>query len=166
MYSEISASQLSTIKMGYLFEGLGHLMATKFINSAMNVRRVKPNGIKRACRAIYDIQRRLSTLTKSRELALDYARQYFEMLLLTPEEIFSSIIERGRQFKPQEYISAITLLHQSGLSQTAGTTETGVNTYSMANTSTPSNCIDQHESNEQLQRLLKRLNHILAEVIS
>ncbi|KAH9520629.1 Exocyst complex component 4 [Dermatophagoides farinae] len=165
MHSEISAAQLSTSKMGYLFEGLGHLMATKFINSAMAVKRVKPNGIKRACRAIYDIQRRLSTLTKSRELALDYARQYFEMLLLTPEEIFSTIIERGRQFKPQEYISAITLLHQSGLSQTGS--ETGVNTI-MANTTTSaaSNSLDQHQSNQQLQRLIKRLNHILAEVIS
>lgn len=163
MYFEISASQLSPVKMGYLFEGLGHLMATKFIDSAMAVRRVKPNGIKRACRAIYDIQRRLSTLTKSRELALDYARQYFEMLLLTPEEIFSSIIERGRQFKPQEYISAITLLHQSGLSQTGS--ETGINTI-MTNTSTSNISFDQHQSNQQLQRLIKRLNHILAEVIS
>lgn len=145
IYNQVSTAQLSTAKMNYLFEGLDLLMATVMINLAMSMRRVKPNGIKRACRAIYDIQRRLSIITKSRELALDYARQYFEMLLLTPDEILFGIIERGKQFKPQEYVAAITLLHQSGLNQVESAQDNG-----------------QHK--RQLTKLLNRLNEILNEV--
>lgn len=119
MYTEMEQAQLKPHKMVYIFEGLGHLISTIFINSVAQMHKIKPNGIKRACRAIYDIQRRLVTITKNRELSLDYAREYFEMLLLSPDEILMQLVERGRQFTHGEYITAITLLHQSGLANTA-----------------------------------------------
>ncbi|KAF7496669.1 Exocyst complex component 4 [Sarcoptes scabiei] len=144
MHSEISAAHLSSNKMNYLFEGLGQLITTIFMNAVMSMRRVKPNGIKRACRAIYDIQRRLSTIVNSRESSLDYARQYFELLLTTPDEVISGIIERGKLFKPQEYISAITLLHQSGID--------------------PEDSKAVYDSNQNLRSNLKRLEEILNDV--
>ena len=76
---------------------------------------IKPNGIKRSCRAIYDIQRRLAAITRTRELALHYARQYFELLLTTPKEILASTIERGPKFQSDEYVTTFTLRHHSGL---------------------------------------------------
>ncbi|KAJ6215939.1 hypothetical protein RDWZM_010439 [Blomia tropicalis] len=87
-----------------------HLLSSIFINSVLAVHRIKPNGIQRSCRAIYDIQRRLAAITRTRELALVYARQY---LLTTPEEILATIIERGPQF--QFLTEQSTLLHHSGL---------------------------------------------------
>ena len=143
MHDELQQASLKPIKMVYVFEGLGHLITTIFINSASQIRRVKPNGVKRVCRAIYDIQRRLTSITKSRELTLDYARQYFEMLLLSPEEILASIIERGQQFQHSEYVTIITLLHQSGL---AHSTALG---------------FDAHQSNMEMENNLKRLDEIL-----
>lgn len=140
MYDELQKAELKPIKMVYMFEGLGHLITTIFINSAAQIKRVKPNGVKRVCRAIYDIQRRLTSITKSRELTLDYARQYFELLLLTPEEILASIIERGQQFQQSEYATVISLLHQSGLAQPG---------------------FDSHQTNAELEKNLARLNEIL-----
>lgn len=115
MHDELQRASLKSFKMVYIFEGLDHLIATTFINSVNDVKRIKHLGIKRTCRAIYDIQRRLSTITKNRELALDYARQFFELFLTSPEEILTSIVERGPTFHASEYEIVLTLLHQSGL---------------------------------------------------
>lgn len=115
MHDEFQRASLKSFKMVYIFEGLDHLIATTFINSVNDVKRIKHLGIKRTCRAIYDIQRRLSTITKNRELALDYARQFFELFLTSPEEILNSITDRGPTFHASEYEIVITLLHQSGL---------------------------------------------------
>ncbi|XP_042893804.1 exocyst complex component 4-like [Penaeus japonicus] len=41
------------------------------------------------------------------------ARQYYEMLYHTPEEILNAIMNRGKQFSELEYINALQLLHRS-----------------------------------------------------
>ena len=142
MHDEFQRASLKSFKMVYIFEGLDHLIATTFINSVNDVKRVKHLGIKRACRAIYDIQRRLSTITKNRELALDYARQFFELFLTSPEEIMASILERGPTFHTAEYEIVFTLLHQSGL----------VNSNSVESA---------HSQNANMEVNLRRLREIL-----
>lgn len=37
------------------------------------------------CRNIFSLQQTLTSITLAREPALDHARQYFELLCLTPE---------------------------------------------------------------------------------
>jgi exocyst complex component 4 len=100
-------------KLRYIFEGVGHLVATILINCANTIKRINSNGVKKMCRNIFAIQQSLTSITMSREVALDYARQYFELFYHTPEEILTTIVEKGPQFQLNEYISAITLLHKS-----------------------------------------------------
>ena len=100
-------------KLRYIFEGVGHLVATILINCCNTIKRINTNGVKKMCRNIFAIQQSLTTITMSREVALDYARQYFELFYHTPDEILTTIVEKGSQFQLNEYISAITLLYRS-----------------------------------------------------
>ena len=100
-------------KLRYIFEGVGHLVATILINCSNTIKRINTNGVKKMCRNIFAMQQSLTTITMSREVALDYARQYFELFYHTPDEILTTIVEKGSQFQLNEYISAITLLYRS-----------------------------------------------------
>lgn len=100
-------------KLRYIFEGLGHLISAILINSANTIQRINSNGVKKMCRNIFLIQQTLTSITKTREVALDYAKQYFELFYHTPEEILAMIVELGPQFQLNEYISAIHLIHRS-----------------------------------------------------
>jgi len=89
-------------------------VATILINCSNTIKRINSNGVKKMCRNIFAIQQSLTTITMSREVALDYSRQYFELFYHTPDEILTTIVEKGSQFQLNEYISAITLLYRSG----------------------------------------------------
>ncbi|RWS04217.1 Exocyst complex component 4-like protein [Dinothrombium tinctorium] len=110
---EALSISLQPWKLRYIFEGVGHLVSTILINSTPNIKRINQNGVKKMCRNIFAIQQCLTSITMSREVALDCARQYFELFYQTPEEILSLIVERGPQFQAQEYLNAINLLHRS-----------------------------------------------------
>ncbi|XP_015791673.1 exocyst complex component 4 [Tetranychus urticae] len=110
---EALSLSLQQWKLKYVFEGVSHLVATILINSASSIDRINHNGVKKMCRNIFAIQQNLTSITMSREVALDYARQYFELFYSSPEEILALIEERGPQFQAQEYVSAIELLHRS-----------------------------------------------------
>ena len=49
----------------------------------------------------------------TRELALDYARQYFELFYETPEEILNNVLENGPRFSELEYMNAFQLISRS-----------------------------------------------------
>lgn len=100
-------------KLKYIFEGVSHLVSTILINSVSSIDRINHNGVKKMCRNIFSIQQTLTSITMSREIALDYARQYFELFYSTPEEILSIIENIGPVFQAQEYINALELLHRS-----------------------------------------------------
>lgn len=104
---------LQAYKHRYIFEGLGSIIAYILMNSVQNMRMINENGVKKMCRNIFSIQQMLTSITMSREVDLDYARQYFELFYHTPDEILSFIVERGPQFQEQEYINALALLHNS-----------------------------------------------------
>nr|AEB54628.1 sec8 [Procambarus clarkii] len=65
------------------------------------------------CRNIFSIQQQLTNITMTRELALDQARQYYEMMYHSPDEILNAIMNRGKQFSELEYVNALQLLHRS-----------------------------------------------------
>ncbi|XP_071536353.1 exocyst complex component 4 isoform X2 [Panulirus ornatus] len=106
-------------KCRYIFEGLGPLIANILTTSVVHIRRINENGIKKMCRNIFSIQQQLTNITMTRELALDQARQYYELLYHNPDEILNGILNRGKQFSELEYINALQLLYRSspGLSQ-------------------------------------------------
>lgn len=110
---EAMTASLQPRKLKYIFEGLGHLVASILINSTVSIKRINENGVKKMCRNIFAIQQNLTSITMSREVALDRARQYFELFNHSPEEILNSILERGPQFQGLEYKNALQLLHNS-----------------------------------------------------
>ncbi|KAK4309465.1 hypothetical protein Pmani_018910 [Petrolisthes manimaculis] len=105
-------------KCKYIFEGLGPLIANILMTSVVYIRRINENGIKKMCGNIFSIQQQLTNITMTRELALDQARQYYEMLYHTPDEILNGIMNQGKQFSELEYINALQLLNRSSPSLT------------------------------------------------
>ncbi|XP_065289302.1 exocyst complex component 4 isoform X2 [Dermacentor albipictus] len=110
---EAMTACLQQRKHRYIFEGLGHLIASILINSTSSIQKVNENGIKKVCRNIFAMQQTLTSITMNREVALDYARQYFELFYYTPEDILNLIVEHGAQFQEMEYKNVLLLLHRS-----------------------------------------------------
>ena len=101
-------------KIRYIFEGVSHLVAAIFIGAAMDIRKINENGVKKMCRNIFAVQHTLtSSITGSRETALDTAKQYYELCNQRPQEILNGIVEKGPMFNQEEYASIIKLLHKS-----------------------------------------------------
>lgn len=110
---EAMTACLQPRKHRYIFEGLGHLIASILINSTSTLQKINENGIKKVCRNIFAMQQNLTSITMNREVAMDYARQYFELFYHTPEDILNSIVEHGSQFQEMEYKNVLLLLHRS-----------------------------------------------------
>ncbi|CAG0889302.1 unnamed protein product [Darwinula stevensoni] len=109
------APTLQQQKLQYVFDGLGHLMSSVLINCLRHIRRINENGVKRMCRNIFALQQNLTSIMHTREVALDQARQYYELLYYTPTDILNGILEKGAQFSETEYLNVLTLIHQSKL---------------------------------------------------
>lgn len=110
---EVMSVSLQPRKLKYVFEGLGHLMASIIINSAQYIKRINENGVKRMCRNIFAIQQNLTNITLAREVTLDHARRYFELLYHPPEKILNMVMEDRPTFTELEYVNALQLLHRS-----------------------------------------------------
>lgn len=110
---EAMTACLQQRKHRYIFEGLGHLIASILINSTSSIQKVNENGIKKVCRNIFAMQQNLTSITMNREVALDYARQYFELFYHTSQDVLNLIVEHGSQFQEMEYKNVILLLHRS-----------------------------------------------------
>ena len=106
---------LQNYKLCYMFEGVSHLVSTILINNVASLKKINENGVKRMCKNIFSIQQQLTGITLNREVALDYCRQYYELFSnnKNPEELLSSIMEKGIQFTEIEYVNAINLIHRS-----------------------------------------------------
>uniref|UniRef100_I3N9G1 Exocyst complex component Sec8 n=1 Tax=Ictidomys tridecemlineatus TaxID=43179 RepID=I3N9G1_ICTTR len=122
---EAMSASLQQHKFQYIFEGLGHLISCILINGAQYFRRISESGIKKMCRNIFVLQQNLTNITMSREADLDFARQYYEMLYNTADELLNLVVDQGVKYTELEYIHALTLLHRS---------QTGVGDQSTQNT--------------------------------
>lgn len=69
----------------YIFEGLAHLAARILINASNYMERIDQASVHRMCRNAVALQQTLSSITAAREVALDQARNYYEMLYMDPE---------------------------------------------------------------------------------
>eukprot|EP00058_Branchiostoma_floridae_P018176 XP_002603665.1 hypothetical protein BRAFLDRAFT_128679 [Branchiostoma floridae] len=72
-----------------------------------------PKHLRDLCRNIFALQQNLTNITMSREVDLDHARQYYETLYMTVEEILNSLVEQGVHFTELEYVNALNLLQRS-----------------------------------------------------
>lgn len=116
LIEEALSHSLQERKIRYIFEGVSHLVAAIFIGASMHIRKINENGVKKMCRNIFAVQHTLtSSITGSRETALDSAKQYYELCNSRPQEILSGIVEKGPMFSLEEYQNIIKLLHRSDL---------------------------------------------------
>ncbi|XP_033931182.1 exocyst complex component 4 [Pseudochaenichthys georgianus] len=110
---ETMGAALQQHKFQYIFEGLGHLISCILINGAQYFKRISESGIKKMCRNIFVLQQNLTNITMSREADLDFARQYYEMLYNTADELLNLVVDQGVRYTELEYINALSLLHRS-----------------------------------------------------
>ncbi|KFB36954.1 AGAP001694-PA-like protein [Anopheles sinensis] len=110
---EALSSTLHPRKTKYVFEGLAHLAARILIMAANSMEYIDHSGVQRMCRNALALQQTLSSITASREVALDYARSFYEMFYLDPEEILTSIVEKGAQFTEMQYLNALQLIFRN-----------------------------------------------------
>ncbi|XP_038608130.1 exocyst complex component 4 isoform X2 [Tachyglossus aculeatus] len=110
---EAMSASLQQHKFQYIFEGLGHLISCILINGAQYFRRISESGIKKMCRNIFVLQQNLTNITMTREADLDFARQYYEMLYNTADELLNLVVDQGVKYAELEYIHALDLLHRS-----------------------------------------------------
>ncbi|XP_053679714.1 LOW QUALITY PROTEIN: exocyst complex component 4 [Anopheles nili] len=110
---EALSSTLHPRKTKYVFEGLAHLAARILIMAANSMEYIDHSGVQRMCRNALALQQTLSSITASREIALDYARSFYEMFYLDPEEILTAIVERGAQFTEMQYLNALQLIFRN-----------------------------------------------------
>ncbi|XP_056132572.1 exocyst complex component 4 isoform X1 [Lampris incognitus] len=110
---EAMGAALQQHKFQYIFEGLGHLISCILINGAQYFKRISESGIKKMCRNIFVLQQNLTNITMSREADLDFARQYYEMLYNTADELLNLVVDQGVRYTELEYINALSLLQRS-----------------------------------------------------
>lgn len=89
------------------------MIAKIIITSAQYIEKIDEIGIQRMCRNVFALQQTLTNITMARELAMDHARQYFELFYQTPEEILNGVLEKGPQFSELEYMNAFQLIGRS-----------------------------------------------------
>lgn len=78
-------STLHPRKTKYIFEGLAHLAARILIMASNYMETIDQASVQRMCRNAMALQQTLSSITASREVALDHARNFYEMLYMDPE---------------------------------------------------------------------------------
>lgn len=75
----------------YIFEGLAHLAARILIMTSNSMETIDQASVQRMCRNAIALQQTLSSITATREVALDNARNFYEMLYMDPEVCVKSI---------------------------------------------------------------------------
>ncbi|XP_023334937.1 exocyst complex component 4 isoform X4 [Eurytemora carolleeae] len=107
-------SALQPRRIQYIFEGVSHLVSGILISSAATIKKMNGNGVKKMCRNIFSVQQTLTTsVTGRREVALDQAKTFYELVNFTPGEMLTHIVERGAMFSQLDYINLLQLINRS-----------------------------------------------------
>ncbi|KAI8129471.1 Exocyst complex component 4 [Lucilia cuprina] len=96
-------------KTKYIFEGLAHFAARILIQASNTIEQIDQITVQRMCRNALALQQTLSNITASREVALDQAKQFYELLCMEPDVILTTLVERGLQFTELQYLNALQL---------------------------------------------------------
>ncbi|GIY99778.1 exocyst complex component 4 [Caerostris extrusa] len=96
---ETLVSVLTPKEMKYIFEGLGELISSILIHSVSQMTQMNEILVKRMHRGIFTVQCCLSNITMTREVSMERARQYIQLLNSTCDEVLNEIVEVGPIFK-------------------------------------------------------------------
>ena len=110
---DVLQTALRKRKLRYIFEGLAPLVSNLLIADLTHIKRVNENGVKKMVRDVLSLQQSMTSLTMAREVALDHARSYYELLLKDSDEVLAAVRERGAVFTEAEYAAVLELLHRS-----------------------------------------------------
>ncbi|XP_004536928.1 exocyst complex component 4 [Ceratitis capitata] len=106
---EAFSATLHPRKTRYIFEGLAHLAARILIQASNYLEHIDQATVQRMCRNSLALQQTLSNITASREVALDQAKNFYELLCMEPDDILTNIVEKGAQFTEMQYLNALQL---------------------------------------------------------
>lgn len=110
---EVLLPILTPKEFKYVFEGLGELVASLMILIVSNMNKINETVVSKIDRNIFIIQCCLANITMVREVSLERARQFIDLLKSTHEEILDQIVEEGPRFNEQEYVSVFRLISSS-----------------------------------------------------
>ncbi|XP_017044207.1 exocyst complex component 4 isoform X5 [Drosophila ficusphila] len=106
---EAFSATLHPRKTRYIFEGLAHLASRILIQASNYLEHIDQITVQRMCRNSIALQQTLSNITASREVALDQAKHFYELLCMEPDEILNVLLERGTQFSEMQLLNALQL---------------------------------------------------------
>ncbi|KAH8414099.1 hypothetical protein KR222_006802 [Zaprionus bogoriensis] len=106
---EAFSATLHPRKTRYIFEGLAHLAARILIQASNYLEHIDQITVQRMCRNSIALQQTLSNITASREVALDQAKHFYELLCMEPDEILNALLERGTEFSEMQLLNALQL---------------------------------------------------------
>ncbi|XP_070072570.1 exocyst complex component 4 isoform X1 [Drosophila takahashii] len=106
---EAFSATLHPRKTRYIFEGLAHLASRILIQASNYLEHIDQITVQRMCRNSIALQQTLSNITASREVALDQAKHFYELLCMEPDEILNALLERGTQFSEMQLLNALQL---------------------------------------------------------
>lgn len=110
---EVLLPILTPKEFKYVFEGVGELVASLMILIASNMNKINENVVLKIDRNIFIIQCCLANITMAREVSLERARQFIDLLKSTHEEILDQLVEEGPRFNEQEYASVFRIVSSS-----------------------------------------------------
>lgn len=110
---EVLLHILTPKEFKYVFEGLGELVASLMVLIVSNMSKINETVVSKIDRNIFIIQCCLANITMVREVSLERARQFIDLLKSTHEEILDQIVEEGPRFNEREYISVFRLISSS-----------------------------------------------------
>ncbi|XP_034661679.1 exocyst complex component 4 isoform X4 [Drosophila subobscura] len=106
---EAFSATLHPRKTRYIFEGLAHLASRILIQASNYLEHIDQITVQRMCRNSIALQQTLSNITASREVALDQAKNFYELLCMEPDEILNALLERGTKFSEMQLLNALHL---------------------------------------------------------
>ena len=104
---------LQDIKVDYVFDALGYMIATIFIRAVKNFKKISTHGIAKMCRNIFHVEQNLSAIRTKSDPHLMKAHRFYELLYKKPEELLNHLQEHEAEFSKNDYESLLNLIYRS-----------------------------------------------------
>ena len=104
---------LQDIKVNYVFDALGFMIATIFIKAVKNFKKISTHGIAKMCRNIFHVEQNLSAIRTKPDPHLMKAHRFYELLYKKPEELLNHLQEHEAEFTQKDYEYLLNLIYRS-----------------------------------------------------
>jgi hypothetical protein len=104
---------LQEIKVNYVFDALGFMIATIFIRALKNFKKISAHGIAKMCRNIFHVEQNLSAIRTKSDPHLMKAHRFYELLYKKPEELLNHLQEHEAEFQLTDYTNLLNLIYRS-----------------------------------------------------